>query len=149
MVSDTFWNAIWLGLIQIYTINIERHKSEMDDKYTDLAVHLQEVDSRSKSNEHRIDDLESDMKETKDMQITLVKLANGVENMGTQLMDVKQDIQEVKKGQDELSDKVTTLENKPAQEEKKKRDKIVFEVVKYVIIGIIGFLLAQLAPGVF
>ena len=122
----------------------------MDERqYTDLAVHLQEVDSRSKSNEHRIDDLESDMKETKDMQITLVKLANGVENMGTQLMDVKQDIQEVKKGQDELSDKVTILENKPAQEEKKKRDKIVFEVVKYVIIGIIGFLLAQLAPGVF
>ena len=121
----------------------------MDENYTNLAVHLQEVDSRSKSNEHRIDDLESDMKETKNMQITLVKLANGVENMGNQLMDVKQDIQDVKKGQDELSDKVTTLENKPAQEEKKKRDKIVFEVVKYVIIGIIGFLLAQLAPGVF
>ena len=122
----------------------------MDERqYTDLAVHLQEVDSRSKSNEHRIDELESDMKETKNMQITLVKLANGVENMGNQLMDVKQDIQEVKKGQDELSDKVTTLENKPAQEEKKKRDKLIFEVVKYVVIGIIGFLLAQLAPGIF
>ena len=37
----------------------------MDEKYTDLAVHLQEVDSRSKSNEHRIDELEVDMKETK------------------------------------------------------------------------------------
>lgn len=125
----------------------------MDENYTNLAVHLQEVDSRSKSNEHRIDELESDMKETKNMQITLVKLANGVENMGTQLMDVKQDIQEVKqevkKGQDELYDKVTILENKPAQEEKKKRDKIIFEVVKYVTIGIIGFLLAQLAPGIF
>ena len=33
------------------------------------------------------------MKETKEMQITLVKLANGVENMGNQLMDVKEDIQ--------------------------------------------------------
>ena len=64
----------------------------MDEKqYTDLAVHIQEVDSRSKSNEHRINDLESEMKETKEMQITLVKLANGVENMGNQLMDVKED----------------------------------------------------------
>ena len=32
----------------------------MDDKYTDLAVHIQEIDSRSKSNEHRIDELEVD-----------------------------------------------------------------------------------------
>ena len=38
----------------------------MDEKqYTDLAVHVQEIDSRCKSNEHRIDDLENDMKETK------------------------------------------------------------------------------------
>ena len=75
----------------------------MDEKqFTDLAVHVQEIDSRSKSNEHRIDSLEEDMKETKDMQITLVKLANGVENMGNQLMDVKEDIQDVKMKQLQL-----------------------------------------------
>ena len=121
----------------------------MDEKYTDLAVHVQEIDSRCKSNEHRIDDLENDMKETKDMQITLVKLANGVENMGNQLMDVKEDIQDVKKGQNELSDKVTTLENRPAQETKKKWDSISMELIKLFIIGLAGFLLAQVLPGVF
>lgn len=86
----------------------------VEEKYTELAVHVQEIDSRCKSNEHRIDDLEDEMKEAKDMQITLVKLANGVENMGNQLMDVKEDIQDVKKGQSELSEKVTVLENRPA-----------------------------------
>ena len=122
----------------------------MDEKqYTDLAVHIQEVDSRSKSNEHRIDDLENDMKETKDMQITLVKLANGVENMGNQLMDVKEDIQDVKKGQSELSDKVTTLENKPAQETKRRWDSIYLELIKLAVIGVAGFLLAQMLPNIF
>ena len=121
----------------------------MDEKYTDLAVHLQEVDSRSKSNEHRIDELEIDMKETKSMQITLVKLANGVENMGNQLMDVKEDIQDVKKGQNELSDKVTTLENRPAQETKKKWDSIYEKLLWLFIAGVAGFLLAQVWPGVF
>mgnify|MGYP006367383175 FL=1 len=122
----------------------------MDEKqYTELAVHVQEIDSRSKSNEHRIDSLEEDMKETKDMQITLVKLANGVENMGNQLMDVKEDIQDVKKGQSELSDKVTTLENRPAQETKKRWDSISMELLKLFIIGLAGFLLAQVLPGVF
>ena len=122
----------------------------MDEKqYTDLAVHVQEIDSRSKSNEHRIDDLENDMKETKDMQITLVKLANGVENMGNQLMDVKEDIQDVKKGQSELSDKVTTLENKPAQETKRRVDTIYEKILWLFIAGVIGFLLAHALPGVF
>ena len=121
----------------------------MDDKYTDLAVHIQEVDSRSKSNEHRIDELEVDMKETKSMQITLVKLANGVENMGNQLMDVKEDIQDVKKGQNELSDKVTTLENKPAQETKRRVDTIYEKILWLFIAGVIGFLLAHALPGVF
>lgn len=121
----------------------------MDERqYTDLAVHLQEVDSRSKSNEHRIDDLESDMKETKNMQITLVKLANGVENMGNQLMDVKQDIQDVKKGQDELSDKVTTLENNPAKETKRRFDKIVDKLIWLVIGGLVAGVLYTVLPNI-
>ena len=122
----------------------------MDEKqYTELAVHMQEIDSRSKSNEHRIDSLEEDMKETKDMQITLVKLANGVENMGNQLMDVKEDIQDVKKGQNELSEKVTTLENKPAQETKKRWDSISMELLKLFVVGVVSFLLAQVLPPIF
>ena len=122
----------------------------MDEKqYTELAVHVQEIDSRCKSNEHRIDSLEEDMKETKDMQITLVKLANGVENMGNQLMDVKEDIQDVKKGQNELSEKVTTLENKPAQETKKRWDSISMELLKLFVVGVVSFLLAQVLPPIF
>ena len=120
---------------------------KMDEKYTDLAVHLQAVDSRSKSNEHRIEDLEEDMKETKNMQITLVKLANGVENMGNQLMDVKQDIQDVKKGQDELSDKVTTLENRPAIETKRRFDKIVDKLIWLVIGGLVAGVLYAVLPN--
>lgn len=122
----------------------------MDEKQCmDMAVKIQEVDSRCRSNEHRLDDLESDMRETKEMQITLVKLANGVENMGNQLMDVKTDIQDVKKGQTELSDKVTTLENRPAQETKKRWDSISDKLLWLFIAGVAGFLLAQALPGIF
>ena len=124
-------------------------RGNMEEKYTDLAIRVQEIDSRCKSNEHRIDDLESDMKETKEMQITLVKLANGVENMGNQLIDVKEDIQDVKKGQNYLSEKVTVLENKPAQETKKKWDSISEKLLWLIIAGVAGFLLAQVLPGVF
>lgn len=122
----------------------------MEEKqYTNFAVKLQEVDSRCKSNEHRIDNLEEDMKETKDMQITLVKLANGVENMGNQLMDVKNDIQDVKKGQNELSDKVTTLENRPAQETRKRWESISGNLLWLFIGGVATFLLSQVLSMMF
>ena len=121
----------------------------MDEKYTNLAIHVQEIDSRSKSNEHRIDDLETEMKETKNMQITLVKLANGVENMGNQLMDVKEDIQDVKKGQHELTNKVTTLENRPEIENKKRWDSIYDKIIWLVIGGIVTFILSQAIPTIF
>lgn len=120
----------------------------MDEKYTELAVHLQEVDSRCKSNEHRIGDLETDMRETKEMQITLIKLANGVENMGNQLMDVKEDIQDVKKGQDALSDKVTILENRPANETKKRIDGITERLLWLFVGGIAVGLLSVILPNI-
>ena len=40
----------------------------MDEKFTDLAVHLQEVDSRSRSNEHRIDAHEKEIHELREKQ---------------------------------------------------------------------------------
>lgn len=121
----------------------------MDEKtYTDLAVHLEAVDSRSKSNEHRISDLETEMKETKDMQVTLVKLASGVENMGTQLMDVKNDIQDVKKGQDALSDKVTILENKPAHESKRFLDGIYEKIMWLIVGGFVTAILYAIMPNI-
>lgn len=122
----------------------------MEEKqFTELAVKVEGIDSRTRSNEHRIDSLDVDMKEVKDMQITLVKLANGVENMGTQLIGVKEDLQDVKKGQNELSEKVTTLENRPAQETKKRWDSISDKLLWLFIAGVSGFLLAQALPGIF
>lgn len=122
----------------------------MDEKqYTELAVKIQEVDSRSKSNEHRINELDSQMDKMQETQITLVKLANGVDKMADQLVDMKEDIKEVKVSQKDLSDKVTTLENRPAQQSKKRLDNIVEKVTWLVVAGIAGYILATLLPNIF
>lgn len=121
----------------------------MEDRNTDLAVKLETVNARTKSVEHRVDDLESDMKEVKDIQITIVKLANGIENMGNQLMDVKDNIREIKTGQDLLSDKVTTLENKPAVEFKGKYDGVKEKLLWIFISGVAIYMMAQVFPNIF
>lgn len=122
----------------------------MDEKqYTELAVKVQEVDSRSKSNEHRIDELDTQVNKMQETQITLIKLANGIDKMADQLVDMKEDIKDVKISQKDLSEKVTTLENRPAQQSKKRLDNIAEQITWLVVAGIAGYILATLLPNIF
>lgn len=106
----------------------------MDEKYTELAVKLQEIDSRCRSSEHRIESLEEGMKCVQDTQISLVKIANSVENMSKSMIDVNEKVDLISDKQDKLNDKVTVMENRPAQETKKMLDGI-YEKILWVIIG--------------
>ena len=122
----------------------------MDDKdYTDLAVRLQEVDSRCKSNEHRLDDHDEAIKEMRDDQKALIKLTNSVENMANSMLDVNKKVDVISDKQDKLNEKVTVLENRPAQETKKRWDSIAEKLLWLFVAGIAGFILAQALPGIF
>lgn len=122
----------------------------MNEKdYTDLAVHLQDVDSRCKSNEHRLDDHDEAIKEMRDDQKTLIKLTNSVENIANSMLDVNKKVDVISEKQDELNNKVTVLENRPAQETKKRWDSISDKLLWLFIAGVAGYLLAQALPGIF
>ena len=122
----------------------------MDEKqYTDLAVHVQEIDSRCKSNEHRIDDHDNAISELRNRQEAIYDLTSSVKSIAQDMSYIKEDVGEVKAKQTELNDKVTVLENRPANETKKRWDSISMELLKLFIIGLAGFLLAQVLPGVF
>ena len=122
----------------------------MEEKdYTDLAVRLQEVDSRCKSNEHRLDDHDETIKEMRDDQKALIKLTNSVENMANSMLDVNKKVDVISDKQDKLNEKVTVLENRPAQETKKRWDSIAEKLIWLFVAGIAGFILAQALPGIF
>ena len=122
----------------------------MDEKdYTDLAVGVQQVDSRCRSNEHRLDEHDEAIKEMRDDQKTLIKLTNSLENMVNSMLEVNKKVDVISDKQDKLNEKVTILENRPAQETKKKWDSMYMELFKLFIVGIAGFLLAQALPGIF
>ena len=71
--------------------------------------------------------------------------------LGYMLIDsyIKEYVGEVKAKQTELNDKVTVLENRPANETKKRWDSISDKLLWLFIAGVAGFLLAQMLPGVF
>ena len=120
----------------------------MDEKFTDLAVHLQEVDSRSRSNEHRIDAHEKEILELRDIQDAIYELTSSVKSIATDMTYIKEDVKEVKTGQDKLNQKVTDLENKPANEAKKRIDKIGDKLLWLFIGGIAAGLLCTILPNI-
>ena len=95
----------------------------------ELAVKLEAVDQRSKSNSHRIEDLERDHQ-------ALNRLATAVEVMAT-----KQD--SMGKSVDALTGKVEALEAEPG-----KRWKFVVEKAIYIVVAaVMGYVMARAGLG--
>ena len=120
----------------------------MDENYTNLAVHIQEVDSRSKSNEHRLDDHDHELRELREKQDAIYDLTSSVKSIATDMTYIKEDVKEVKSGQDKLNEKVTILENRPANETKKKVDGITEKLLWLFIGGLAVGILATILPNI-
>lgn len=120
----------------------------MDEKYIDLAVRLEGVDSRCKSNEHRINDHDNEIKELREKQDAIYDLTSSVKSIATDMTYIKEDVKEVKSGQAQLNEKVTILENKPATEAKKKIDGIYEKLLWLVIGGVVVGLLSTVLPNI-
>ena len=98
----------------------------------EMAIRLAEVDARSKSNTHRIDELSG--------QIDAVnRLATAVEVMATEQKHQTTAMAEIKADVAKLDAKVETIEQKPA----KRWD----GVVEKIIYGVIGALVAAATAG--
>ncbi len=120
-----------------------------ENNLMELAVRLENVDVRSRSNGHRIDSLEADRKEAQEMRMTLIRLTDGIDTIESQLAGFKEDILELKKGQAELADKVATLENRPAVQIKETWDSVGRQLLLLFASGLFGFLLSLILPAVF
>ena len=120
----------------------------MDENYTNLAVHIQEVDSRSRSNEHRLDDHDTEIRELREKQDAIYDLTSSVKSIATDMTYIKEDVKEVKSGQDKLNEKVTILENRPANETKKRIDGITEKLLWLIIGGVAVGLLATILPNI-
>ena len=87
---------------------------------------LTEVESRSKSNAHRLDEIEK-------RQDDLDELVSTVKVLADREVRVENDVKEIK-------DDVKSIKQKPI----KRWDSIVDKIILTIVAAIIGFLLAQL-----
>lgn len=98
----------------------------------EMAVKLAEVEARSKSNTHRIDNMEKDFD-------ALNKLATAVEVMVTEQKHQSETMGKIEMDVTALGKKVDTIEKKPA----KRWD----GMVEKIIYGVVGSLVTALGAG--
>ena len=87
---------------------------------------LTEVESRSKSNAHRLDEVEKKQNDLSELVGTVKVLATKEEQVETVVKEIKDDVK--------------TLTNKPA----KKWESFISELTKLIIAGVVGFFFAKM-----
>lgn len=115
---------------------------------TAFAVKVQEIESRGKSNERRIDKLETTMEKFGETQIALVKMANSIEVIGKSVVSMDGKVSKIQESQDALTVKVTEIENRPAKRSKRFWDNIFNKVAWVFICGIVIWILSQILPSI-
>ena len=100
----------------------------------EMAVKLAEVDARSKSNTHRLDEVEGKVD-------TLQRLTTAVEVMATEQRHQTETMTEIKNDVTALGTKVDAIEKKPGKRWDGMVDKFLY--------GLVGALATALAGGLF
>lgn len=93
----------------------------------EMAVKLTEVDARSKSNTHRLNDMDEKVG-------TLQRLTTAVELMAAEQKHQTDTMAEIKTDVTALGKKVDAIEKKPG----KRWDNIVWEVLKWGVLLLLG-----------
>lgn len=110
---------------------------------------IQEIKSRCESNTHQICELKERVSKQESRSEVLYQMSESIALMAQSLKQVEGDVGEVKTNQKELSIKVSTLENAPAQEAlnnfKKIKIAALTAVVTMLATGVAGSIIVLLS----
>lgn len=95
----------------------------------ELAVKVQRVDDRSKSNAHRLDEVEKKLADNDEMLASIARLDQRQKDMDTDVKEIKADVK--------------ALAGKPA----KRWESVVDKALLTVIAAIVGYIVVKLGLG--
>jgi len=98
-----------------------------------MEERVAEIEQRSKSNTHRIDNLEQDRE-------AINKIATAVAVMAEKQVHMSQQVDKLDKKVDCVGDKVDTLERKPG----KNWELLIEKVLSVLTAAVVGYLLARM-----
>ena len=110
---------------------------------------LTEISERSKSNSHRLDEVEDDIKDLKEKNATLYEMSASIKNLSEGIIDIKTNVKEIKTEQGEMKTEIQDLKNSPTKTKAQWVDNIGRLVITSIVTGIVAFLLGTLSPSIF
>ncbi len=121
---------------------------------------LAEVEQRSKSNTHAIEELKEEIKEVQNEQKALYEINANIKLMAQSVASVKEDVsdmkddisntnKEVKDDIRKVKERVTNIENKPDRDDATVFRKYRDSIIALIVTGIAAFVLGQFCPGIF
>jgi len=99
-----------------------------------MAVKMAEVEARSKSNTHRIDELTGEID-------AVNRLATAVQVMATEQQHTTKAIEDIKEDVKTLDEKVGGIESKPAKRWENMVEKIISGIVGGLVTALVGALI--------
>ncbi len=114
--------------------------------------HLKEITEnaeRSKSNSHRLDEVESDIKALKDENRTLYEMSASIKALTDGVVAIKDDVREIRSEQGEMKTEIQEIKNTPAKTKAQWVDKAIGAICGAVGMAILAFILNTVCPQIF
>lgn len=110
---------------------------------------MTETSERAKSNTHRIEEIEDDIKDLKEKNTALYEMSASIKNLSEGIVDIKSDVKVIKSEQGEMKTEITELKNTPIKAKAGWVDNFGKLLFTAIATGIIAFILGQLFPNIF
>lgn len=110
---------------------------------------LTEISERSKSNSHRLDEAESDIRSLKEENRTLYEMSASIKTLTDGVVSIKEDVKEIKSEQGEMKTEIQEIKNSPTKAKAQWVDKVVGAVCGAVGMAILGYVLSAISPNIF
>ena len=110
---------------------------------------LTQVDERSKSNSHRLDETEADIRDLKEKNTALIEMSASIKNLSEGIVDIKADVKDIKVEQGALKNEVSDLKNAPDKVQATWFKDIGKLIVTAIVTGVVAFVLGNCFPIIF
>ena len=105
---------------------------------------IAEIGERCKSNSHRLDTVEEDVKTIKDDYKALYEMSANMKTLTEGVIDMKDDVKTIKSEQGEMKSQISDLRTAPDRKKSQWWDKAIGAIVGAVGTGILAYVLSNL-----
>lgn len=105
---------------------------------------ITEISERSKSNSHRLDEVENDIKSLKEENRTLYEMSASIKTLTDGVVSIKEDVKEIKSEQGEMKSEIQDIKNSPVKTKAQWVDKAIAAICGAIGMAILGYVLNNL-----